>query len=256
MDVLYVVGPKTNAGDLELRYSLRSLAKNLPHSRVFIAGRLPEWVKGIEHIPTEQPGSKYANALGNIKAGVADARLSEDFILMNDDFFILSPVEELKTYHRGSLRKFVMNYPMRGPYYQRLRNTLQILNGLNRSNPLIPTKPRYSLNNYELHIPMIMNKTRLAQMWEGQRGRSTRCVRTMYGNYYVLGGIEREDVKFTPSESHPLPPDFFSTANDYARTEEFRQTICSRFPEPCQYEGMHEMSRDQTDTSGNDNDSR
>jgi CCR4-NOT transcriptional regulation complex NOT5 subunit len=31
--------------------------------------------------------------------------ISDDFILMNDDFYILNKVEEIKYYHRGKLKK-------------------------------------------------------------------------------------------------------------------------------------------------------
>ena len=55
MDLVYVVRDGANP---ELRYSLRSVAVNLPHDRVWIVGHVPAWITGCETVPTVQAGRK------------------------------------------------------------------------------------------------------------------------------------------------------------------------------------------------------
>src|SRR5690606_30767194 len=103
MDVVYPLPPKRAAYE-ELRYSLRSLA-NLPHDRVFIAGGLPNWVDNVEHIETVQEWpSKYVNLCVNIASACCDDRVSDPFILFNDDFFVMEPVEQVPARWRETLR--------------------------------------------------------------------------------------------------------------------------------------------------------
>ena len=233
-DIVYIVGEKGDG--FELRYSLRSL-QNLPHRQVFIVGHKPEWVRNVIHVPTEQPRSKYSNARDNIRAAARDPRVSEDFVLMNDDFFILAPVADVPVWHHGDLKDFVRGYKNRGPYYQRLKGTVEIIAGLNRRNPMIPNGPFYARRNYELHVPAVFNKARILELAERFEHAGKRAFRSLYGNYYRIGGEYHEDVKFVRHlTERSVPADFMSTSNEFAETAEFRDFIRARFPDPSPYE--------------------
>ena len=64
-DIVYVVRPGER--NEELRYSLRSLS-NLPHGRVWIAGYMPKWVTGVEHIPSPAKPGSHVHAKANLRA--------------------------------------------------------------------------------------------------------------------------------------------------------------------------------------------
>jgi hypothetical protein len=90
MDVVYILR-EWYSDCLELRYSLRSL-ENIEHWKVFFIWWCPWWAKNIVHIKAADPYQvKSLNALHKIKIACSDERISDDFILMNDDFYITRP---------------------------------------------------------------------------------------------------------------------------------------------------------------------
>lgn len=235
MDIVYIVGEESKNDHIELKYSLRSL-KNLTHNKVFISGFLPYWVSNIFHISTEQIGTKYHNARDNIRAAARDTRVSSDFMLMNDDFFILKKMDSVPVYHRGKLADYLKQTNTPGPYRDRIEKTLKILSSLNRLHPMLPTKNKFSTYNYEMHIPIVVNKQRILELAECFPRTSPRAFRSLYCNYFGIAGKKRADVKFTPTALRPIPDDFFSTSNNYADTPEFRSWIHQMFPNKCKYE--------------------
>lgn len=197
MDVLYLMANIGNGA--ELKYSLRTLV-NLPHERVFISGGCPACIdkSKVVHIPTKQEGTKYENSSNNLKAACRDPRLSEDFILMNDDFFITQPitdpVQELSL-NRGKLDdvfQFYFNkFAGSSGWAKGMRDTGNWLKKRGISEPLC----------YELHIPMIMNKRKVLDMFalNGVENLPIFHKRSAYGNIYHIGGEKIKDVKVTSS---------------------------------------------------------
>ena len=65
IDVVYVLGKGTKWNDNEIRFSLRSLAKNVTGIRnVYIVGERPDFLKRVIHI--SYPDELLNNADGNI----------------------------------------------------------------------------------------------------------------------------------------------------------------------------------------------
>jgi hypothetical protein len=188
LDVVYVVKPsETNE---ELRYSLRSL-ENLPHGQVFVAGYMPSWLKNCLHIPNSQNGQKYENTGSNITAACRDDRVSDDFILMNDDFFVLNQLDGAPPFlHMGGIDKNIEHFRRRrldGPYWQRMKATKEMLNKIGISDVIC----------YETHVPYVMNKQKSLDLVEIRRAHlpefSSYQRKTFYCNYYSVGGREITD---------------------------------------------------------------
>lgn len=102
---------------------------------------------------------------------------------MNDDFFILKPINPYNMYHGGKLSSKIDKYDNLMPsasYVQMLKNTFYQLTKLGVSDPL----------DYELHIPMMMNKKKLFRSL-----RQGVLWRSMYGNLNKVGGEMMDDVK-------------------------------------------------------------
>lgn len=100
MDVVYYVRPGER--NEELRYSLRSL-QNMPHERVWLVGHKPAWVTGVEHIPNRSNGSSpQHNATSHLLAA-CDAVPAERFVVFNDDFYVMEPIEHIPALHAGPL---------------------------------------------------------------------------------------------------------------------------------------------------------
>lgn len=236
LDVVYILKPEDN--NEELRYSLRSLAKNMPHANLYFAGYMPTWVQGATKVRTEGIGkSKYTIAGGNIRAACADERISEHFILMNDDFFIMQPTTELFAAHKGPLDKVIeiyQNMDIKDQYKSYLRGMIRTKDMLQRLN-------HDELYSYELHQPQVFNRearliaTEIAKLLNPM-GMSIHS-NTFYGNLYRIGGRAMKDCKIFRNHTVPDPAaQFLSTTDGSWKKGKVGEHIRAAFPEKCRYE--------------------
>lgn len=225
MDALYLVRPGTR--NEELRYSLRSLA-NLPHDKVLMAGFIPPWVRNVIEIPLEQKSNKQANTRANLVVALRDTRLSRYFLMMNDDMYVMHPLEYMPALHGRTVAhmlKGLRHLELRG-YRRAMHQTAQILIGLGIENPL----------SYELHVPMRFEKHLLLRLITEYGHIEGLHYRTLYGNLHQKRSRYMEDVKVygakdgTSMESWP----FLSTADNMHHP--VGAYIRERFPEPSPYE--------------------
>jgi hypothetical protein len=156
VDIVYINKPGED--NEELRYSLRSLA-NLPHGKVWVAGYCPSWVRNVGKIELEPHPDKWANQRQTARAVCADARVSEDFILFNDDHFVVAPLDRLPVWHLGRLSTLINRLAARGQtdtdeWFVGLKQTRLQMREWGYKNP----------DAYEAHIPLVFNRARLAWM--------------------------------------------------------------------------------------------
>ena len=87
----------------ELRYTLRSIEKNMPGHKIWFSGYRPKFFSGklnvVENATLE--GNKYQKSHSNQMAACKHPEVSETFLLFNDDFFVMKPVTEFEDAHRG-----------------------------------------------------------------------------------------------------------------------------------------------------------
>jgi hypothetical protein len=202
----------------ELRYSLRSLS-NLPHGRVLIVGHKPAWVTGVEHISGNRRHSIESNAVDNLR--LACSGLDADrFVVMNDDFYIMSPLHAVPALHEGHLDERISR--ARGGYLLQLRAAREALVG--HHAPLAWT----------LHIPLVVEREPLADVLATLDGRLPPEWRTMYGNLTGQRGEEATDVKVR-RRSDPIPAGPFLSSSD-GTFSVVAPLLRRAFPEPCEYE--------------------
>lgn len=236
MDLVYTV--RTGDQNEELRYSLRSVARNLPHDRVWIVGHCPPWLTGVEHIPTEQTATKWQNARANLYAACTHPDVSDRFVLMNDDFFVLSPIVDVDAalaLNMGPLVDVLERFRAarsHGPYVDGMANTLDLLRDWGYPDPL----------SYELHVPAVVDKAILADVIDRANAADTGAlslhVRTLHGNVAGVGGETIADVKL-PSFGGVTPDRLarpFLSTND--RTFKKARRALERIigGGPCRYE--------------------
>lgn len=168
----------------ELRYSIRSVVKNCTINNLWVVGGKPDWYIG-NHINVPQKYSKYKNALNNFKTICSTAEIPNDFILMNDDFFIIRPIDKITSYHNGTLGEKINIYETvlgRSSYINRLKLTQDKLIKMGFENPL----------NYEIHVPMKISK----ENFNSILGMNHNLLyRSIYGNKFNNSSIEMQDVK-------------------------------------------------------------
>jgi len=226
LDLVYIVGnAKENE---ELRWSLRSIAENLPHKEVWIFGGRQPWLWQVYLGEPEQVGTdKWSRASSSFHNIAKCQKLSDNFILMNDDFFVMKPVSELKPMYNGTLEDLFKRRnrpnPKAGSFEYRIKNAIDFCRERN-----LPT------NNYELHVPMIMNKEKLARLLAVKPdGAATRSA---YGNFYRIGGVESQDVKRFGFKAGIEKMTLVSTEPDAFCAGEAGRQIRDRFRHRCKYE--------------------
>lgn len=230
-DVVYFV--KDKSANEELRYSLRSVEKNFPHKKVWFFGGCPKGFKPDVYIPVDQnKGSKYLNVKNSLWVALNDPNLTDDFYLFNDDFFVMSKVSYVIPAVNGSLAYLIQrlnskyNENYKAAYRSKLKNTVQALK-----------KMKKDCLNYELHIPMLINKEKGRRIFNAFD--NTVAFRSAYGNYYEIAKAVHPDVKVIEYDK-TYDPDIH---NVYLSTSDYTwsngligEYIRSQFPEPSRFE--------------------
>lgn len=224
MDIVYFV--KDSDTDEELRYSLRSL-KNFPHNKVWFYGGCPKGLKPDYHIEVKQDQpTKWANIFKSFKLACYNDKISKDFWLFNDDFFVMKPVKDGPNYYDGSLYKRVVTledtHHGMTPYSQQLRYTLQELECMGCDTV-----------NYALHVPMKINRKKAQELINIMDGPMIRC---LYGNYFKVGGEEHSDFKIDSLDKVYKDGDYLSTNDKSFNRGAVGKQIREYFKDKCKYE--------------------
>lgn len=232
MDIVYAVGRTAAWGHNELRYSIRSAEKYLKFDRLFIVGFKPPFLnqKAI-HFDIDDNGHKYDNVTKKIKFILDCKEISEDFIYMNDDFFLLKPFGEIPYFWNKPIKEWVDHYPAyKGKYYQNIKN-------LSTDFP----KGKF----FEVHFPIVLNKQKAKAVIGKYKLEITLMLRSYYANEYckeLMPLEESQDYKisgtskFSNIDFVPKNAPFLSCSNRAAEEIIFKKYIQARFPEKSSFE--------------------
>ena len=219
-DVVYLV--RSGDSNEELRFSLRSVAANIPHRRVFIAGFKPRWVRGVVHVPVRQNTDKWRNQERNLAAAAARDDLADEVVLFNDDFFVTEPVDRVPAMHGGPLRRVVERKRGRhSRYLSRLQATLDLLGA-------------DALTFDQIHTPLPMRRDLLAEVMGEVDGRGL-LFRSVYGNRHLPDAVQVGDAKARGKVDVGGDP-FVSTSDRVFDRGAAGRRIRRLFPDPCVYE--------------------
>jgi hypothetical protein len=214
----------------ELRYSIRSVAKIFPNARIWVVGGKPSWYSG-NYIEVVQSKSKYANAHNNLVAICKSKNISESFILMNDDFFILKNFELDEVFNGGLLLDKIDRYSSvpESKYTRKLIDTYQQLLAIGIDNVL----------DYELHVPMAMEKEKLSFVIKKYPNLLWRSV---YGNLYSLGGNQIMDVKIYNNKAYSNRSAKLNDESIFVSTQDesfefiYKEILKNMFDKPSSFE--------------------
>lgn len=224
LDIVYFV--KDALHNEELRYSLRSICENMEFKRVWIFGGCPLNILPDVRIRVEQIGATKWDRVRNMYKMVCENKeITDNFIMFNDDFFVMQPTDHIDALYRCSLDEHIkILEPTKPSAYSRLlRDCRETLTG----EPL----------SYELHTPFIFNKKKLLTMLDSFPEQ--HCTRTMYGNIYNIGGERVNDIKIFNSK-----PAFDYKNSQFLSTDDpvininndIWRWIRNQFPKKCKYE--------------------
>lgn len=228
MDLVYVCRAGHNE---ELRYSIRSAEKNLKFDNLWVVGGKPDWYSG-KHIEVPQNSGKYENTKENVSAIAKSKEISDRFILMNDDFYVIKEVEDVQNFNGGKLLDKANMYDRlayNSSYTQRLFDTYAKLRKMGFEDPL----------DFEMHVPIVIDKAALRHSV-----KYNLLWRSIYGNVYQIPSSKMdEDVKvYMNSPLDPKSYDMTSLKYPYLSSDDrsfvsvYKAVLKDMFREPSSYE--------------------
>lgn len=224
IDVVYPY--KATHLDLELRYSLRSLDKFMPHKRVIIAGDKPTCVNRLVRFVRVPRGTdRYQSSTANITAAVEQGVETDEFVVMHDDIFLLRPWI-FRHENRGTIEEYLASGLPRGLYRLHIEWTRDILKAHGVTDPMW----------FGLHTPTVYERGKLLELIREFRGQRY-LLRTLYHNLFPQPSYRREDVKVRQwLSTPPADLDVLSISDTVAASGAFHAWLEAQFPYPSPYE--------------------
>ncbi|QNJ56037.1 hypothetical protein SEA_RASPUTIA_150 [Microbacterium phage Rasputia] len=219
----------------ELRYSLRSIAKNLhmPDLQVTIVGdQPPAWLRPDLWIPREV--NPALGKAGNISASVWKAARElgqlgvERAIYMDDDYFLLDPANSVMQVHGGGLDDHLercVKHLRRGHWFTASMAATH--------RALINEMP--NLMTFELHRPLPIDIDETIELLEQIQGTEVFW-RSWYGNMSkdAIGAVEGTDGRYIGRSFPPGVP--WVSSEDEVWTNWMGKKIAMQFPEASRWE--------------------
>lgn len=201
-DLVYIV--KHSDYNPDLRYSLRSVEKFCTYRKIWMTGWTPHWIKNVVSVRVNQGINKWSNSTNNLIEACKCPELSENFILMNDDFFATHPIESWRTtcnHIRGTLLEYA-------EYSAKYLEPSKYRFAFAKTHNFLEAAHAKKFNDWELHIPTIINKYKFLEMMQRADVVSYRAQnpvflkRSVYHNLYGQRGtpVVMPDVKLKESE--------------------------------------------------------
>jgi len=226
----YLHSPRNNG--LELRFCLRSIEKYLKdYNDIWIIGDKPSWLKNCKHISVKDspyPRLKENNIYRKIIAACENPEVSENFLFMNDDHFLLKPhiAPTFNYYHRGEL--YASMVKNKGSYRATLNHSKKVLE--ERGLPPL---------DYDCHAPIIYNKKNFIKAFEGLVWKDWGyAIKSIYCGINKIEGMYMTDCKISSNIPRDIKlkaqnREWFSTGNINPNMEIF---LSGLYPKKSIYE--------------------
>lgn len=201
MDVLYCLGSGSKYNNKEIYHSIRLLQKYCSYDRLWIIGERPDDVPldtEYYYVPFTEKFSATRNVFMKLVTMCQHTDISEDFLYMMDDIFLLKHIEPEKypLYHSGEIR----DYKMVNPYLGEVLETKKFLKRHNK--PVL---------HYGVHCPIVYNKQNILEIdsfyWKYVNSLDCKYglnPRILYGNWFDHTNTKyTKDLKLT--RDYPMP---------------------------------------------------
>lgn len=227
-----VIPVRANDYNPQLCMTLRAIEKNFPHSEVFIAGHRPPFLSdAVNYIPVQQGGGNWRNVLIILGEVVHNDQVPENFWFFNDDFYVLKKQTNPKTYYDMPLeeRASRLRGVALGEYTRGAQISYELLREAGFPEPL----------NFDLHVPMPMDKTGLNDAL-GFVLRSNKNfwphLRSIYGAMVGLTGERMADVKIGPVNQGIPDNAVYVSSSPRSFQGQLGRELREMFPNPSKYE--------------------
>lgn len=237
IDVVYILGKESRWFDTEIKYSIRSVERYLiGYRNIYLIGTKPSFFNDrVIEIPYEDIyGNKARNIMTKIRRACLDKRISKNFMLFNDDYFLLKTTDAqlYPYYYKNTLTQALDRNRGNYEFYKHVEQTIAALKQNN-----------YPLLNFDSHYPIIYNKAKFTQVvakydWNLAHGL---IMKSTYCNTLGITGELKEDCKINhphvlsnwPNITKDL--DMFSIG-DRCINKSMEQYLQSLYPNKSKYE--------------------
>ena len=225
-DIVYIL--KNEIDDEERIYSVRSVVANFPYNKIWFVGGVPEHIKPDEQINYEQEGrNKWEKSTNTMKKICRSKKITDDFWLFNDDFFVMRKPGIIAPYVRGTLHKRVVDIKVK-------KGITSYSGKLERTENHLRAKGFDTLD-YAMHTPILINKKQALQTIK--LFPDNPMFRSLYGNHHKIGGFVTDDVKIQDLKTVPTGDELFLSTTDKSFKEgKVGEYIKEMFPDKCKYE--------------------
>lgn len=191
IDIIIPLGTGSRYNNIEVRMAIRSIEKYIKGYRkiIIIGPDIPKFLKENEKLQLvkkrEDKSNKQARVQTKIEWAFKNLDITEKCAYWNDDFLVLQPfdIRNMPYYTRGDLP---LNRQNSG-WKECKRRTALLLKSKNL--PIL---------NYDIHVPIIFEKTKhlsISDAWY-KRSSETVLMRSYYGNNFVKENtISLRDIK-------------------------------------------------------------
>lgn len=197
MNFIYICRDGENE---ELRYSIRSLVHHFPDAEILVVGGKPRWYAG-KYLPVNNIGNKFDN-IDECYKTICKIKSIDQFVLMNDDFFIINKPNRIDYFYDGTLddkiNKHMDQYGI-SKYARVLSDANKKLKKMGIEQPL----------NYDVHTPILFDRQLLSEVVD-----MSGAPRSMYCNIFNLGGTKIKDVKIYKDYEEIDINSFFISSED------------------------------------------
>ena len=188
IDLVYIV--KFSERNDDLKYSLRSVAKFCNYRKIWIIGYKPKWLKNVEYVETIQTGTKWQNSMLNWKTACETPGISDNFVLMNDDFIAIHPIYDIEKDVNVCLSDI---HTVAERYSKKHSSRWQA--GFLFAEDLLKELNLKTAFNMEAHLPFVVNKKQYLEMLNLPQIKNfddTKVLhkRSIYYNLYYNKSIE------------------------------------------------------------------
>lgn len=236
VSVVYAMGQGSTWNNYEIRYSLRGVEKHLSNVKdVWIVGWRPPFLKDVNHIEAWDPSYiPDTNIIRKILKACNHPDVTEDFLFINDDHFVLSDFDAaaFPYYYVVTLLEYIRGrgIPLiQDGYGRRAKATYDLLMSKNR-----PTK------YFDIHYPILYNKQKFKEIFEAIPDKKLEdpnpgyVIKSLYANSLMIEGEPLvRDCKF----KDPPPDGKHKCLSTFpAVSAAMYQYLQYKFPNPSRWE--------------------
>ncbi len=242
MDLIYTLGTGSKWSNNEIRFSLRSVVKNLEgYGHIYIIGEDPGFLSGpgltiIPHPDEIGPHNADGNIIRKVIRACQIKELSDDFIFINDDNYFIKPmhVADIYPFHKGDMNYVDPNIYTYNYWGRRLGRTRRHL----MEHGIVPL-------HFDHHAPIVFNKAKFPDVvsvfdYATDVGLT---IKSLYGSVIYPGAPKMNGEKvaifkpYTLSQiSKFLANALYAANNDKGLNDSFKYWLFTQFPEATPWE--------------------